>query len=78
MDQFIALHKLSFQVADHLVTSFHPSFLIQRLQLIFPLSILRSIITYALDPYFRDPIINCLKTTPFNLMCDESSDKGQV
>ena len=47
------------------------------MQLIFPQAYkTRYIISDALDPYFKDPIIKCLKTAPFNLICDESNDKG--
>ena len=36
----------------------------------------KSIICDALDPFLKEPIIDSLKSTPFNLMCDESNDKG--
>ena len=78
MAQFIALHNLPFQAADHL-TDLVPS--------MFPDSKIaadfsskhtktKSIICDALDPYFKKPVLDLLKSGYFNLMCDESNEKG--
>ena len=36
----------------------------------------KAIICDALEPYLTSPIIDSLKCTEFNLMCDESNDRG--
>ena len=59
MAQFIALHNLSFQVADHLsdlVSSIFPDSKIAT-DFSSKHTKTRSIISNALDPYFKDPII---------------------
>ena len=78
MAQFIALHNLPFQAADHLsdlVSSMFPDSLIAA-DFSSKHTKTKSIICDALDPFLKEPIIDSLKSTPFNLMCDESNDKG--
>ena len=78
MAQFIALHNLPFQAADHLsdlVTSMFPDSLIAA-DFSSKHTKTKSIICDALDPFLKEPVIDSLKSTPFNLMCDESNDKG--
>ena len=36
----------------------------------------KAIIHDALEPHLKSPIIDSLKCTEFNLMCDESNDRG--
>ena len=36
----------------------------------------KTFICDALEPYLKEPIIDLLKCTPINLMCDESNDRG--
>ena len=73
MCQFIAMHNLPFQAADHL-TDLLPS--------MFPDSKIasdyarkhtktKSIICDALDPHFKKPVVDSLATSPYNLLCDE-------
>ena len=78
MAQFIALHNLPLQAADHLsdlVSSMLPN---SKIAAAFSSKHTKTkcSISNGLDPYFKDPIVKSLKTTPFNLMCDESSDNG--
>ena len=78
MAKFIALHNLPFQVADHL-TDLVP--------LMFPDSKIaagfaskhtktKSIVCDAIDPHLKEPVIKELKCNSFNLMCDESNERG--
>ena len=72
MAQFIALHNLPFQAADHLsdlVSSMFPDSLIAA-DFSSKHTNTKSIICDALDPFLKEPIIDSLKSTPFNLMCD--------
>ena len=38
----------------------------------------KSIICDALDPHLKDQVVESPKSTPFNLACDESNDKGDL
>ena len=78
MAQFIALHNLPFQAADHLSDLVSSMFPDSKIAADFSSkhTKTKSIICDALDPYLKNPVVESLKTTPFNLMCDESNDKG--
>ncbi len=80
MTQFIALHKLPFQAADHLSDLMLSMFPDSKIAADFSCkhSKTKSIICDALDPHLKQPVIDNLKATPFNLMCDESNDKGKL
>ena len=78
MANFIAMHNLSFQTADHLS---------DLLPVMFPDSKIASdfgckhtktkaICCDALDPYYKKPVVEMAQATTFNLLCDESNDKG--
>ena len=78
MAQFIAIYNLSFQAADHLsdlVSSILPD---SRIAADFSSkhTKTKSIICDALDPYLKEPVVDLLKCAPFNLMCDESNERG--
>ena len=78
MAQFIALHNLPFQAADHLSDLVSSMFPDSRIAADFASkhTKTKSIICDGLDPYLKEPLINMLKSAPFNLMCDESNDRG--
>lgn len=75
MANFIAMHNLSFQTADHLS---------DLLPAMFPDSKIagckhtktKAICCDALDPYYKKPVVEMAQATTFNLLCDESNDKG--
>ena len=75
--QFIALHNLPFQAADHLSDLVPCMFPDSKIAADFSSrhTKTKSIICDALDPHLKQPVIDTLKATPFNLMCDESNDK---
>ena len=72
MAQFIALHNLPFQAADHL-TDLFPS-IFSDSQMTFDFSYkhtkTKAIIFDALGPYVASPITDLLKCTEFDLTCD--------
>ena len=78
MAQFIALHNLPFQAADHLTDLFPSMFPHSQIAAYFSCkhTKTKAIIRDALEPYLTSPIIDSLKCTEFNLMCDESNDRG--
>ena len=78
MTQFIAVHNLPFQAADHLSDLFKS---------IFPDSAIASdfackrtktkaIICDALDPHMKTAVVDIVKSTAYSLLCDESNDSG--
>ena len=36
----------------------------------------KSVICGALDPYLKDPVVSMVRGAPFNLLCDESNERG--
>lgn len=36
----------------------------------------KSIVCEALDPHYKKPVLENLRSSPFNLLCDESNEKG--
>lgn len=78
MAQFVALHDVPFQAADHLTDLFRSMFPDSRIAADFSSkhTKTKAIICDALEPYLKSPIINSLKSTEFNIMCDESNDRG--
>ena len=75
LTQFIALHNLPFQAADHLSNLFPSIFPDSKIAADFSCQHTRTkaIICDALDPYIKEPIINLLQSSPYNLLCDESN-----
>ena len=78
MARFIAMHNLPFQAADHLC---------DLLPFMFPDSKIaakfsskhtktKAIICDAIDPHLKFPVVELLKTSSFNLLCDESNERG--
>ncbi len=78
MSKFICMHNLSFQSADHLS---------DLLKAMFPDSKIaagisckhtktKAIICDAIDPYLKKPVVSLARLSPYNLLCDESNDKG--
>ena len=78
MAQFIASHNLLFQAADCLSDLVSSMFLDSKIPADFSCkhTKTKSIVCDALGPYLKDPVVESLKSTPFNLICDESNDKG--
>ena len=76
--QFIAMHNLPFLAADHLSNTFLSNFPNSKIASDFACkrAKTKSIICDALDPHLKEPVINTLQVSPFNLLCDESNDKG--
>ena len=78
MSNFIGMHNLSFQSADHLSGLFGT---------MFPDSVIaadfscrhtktKAILCEALDPYHKKPVVENARNVPFSLLCDESNEKG--
>lgn len=78
MSQFIAAHNLPFQAADHLSDLFSLMFPDSRIAAEFCCkhTKTKAIICDALDPYLKEPILELAKAAPFNLLCDESNERG--
>ena len=78
MSQFIAAHNIPFQAADHLsdlLTSMFPD---SRIATDFRCkhTKTKAIICDTLDPHLKEPILQLAKAAPFNLLCDESNERG--
>ena len=80
LTQFIALHNLPFQAADHLSILFPLMFPDSKVAADFSCrhTKTKAIICDALDPYKKEPIINLLQSSPYNLLCDESNERGDL
>ncbi len=78
MSNFIAMHNLSFQCADHLSTLFGKMFPDSTIASNFSCSHTKTkaIICQALDPYHKKPVVESVRDSPFSLLCDESNEKG--
>ena len=78
MAQFIAMHNLPFEAADHLSTLFPAMFPDSKIATNFACkhTKTRAIICDALDPHYKKPIIETIREHPFNLLCDESNERG--
>ena len=78
MSQFITAHNLPFQAADHLSDLFTSMFPDSRIAADFRCkhTKTKAIICDALDPHLKEPILELAKATPFNLLCDESNERG--
>ena len=76
--QFIALHNLPFQAADHLSALLPVMFPDSKVAKGFACrhTKTKALICNALDPYMKDPIITLLQSSPINLLCDESNERG--
>ena len=78
MVQFIAMHNLAFEAADHLSTLFPAMFPDSNIATDFACkhTKTKAIICDTLDPHFKKPIIETIREHPFNLLCDESDERG--
>ena len=78
MAHFIAQHNLPFQAADHLSDLMSSMFPDSKIAADFSCkhTKTKSVICDALDPYMKKPVINIVRTAPFNLLCDESNERG--
>ena len=78
MCQFIAAHNIPFQAADHLSDMFRSMFPDSRIAADFRCkhTKTKAIICDALDPHFKKPILELAKANLFNLLCDESNERG--
>ena len=78
MSQFITAHNLPFQAADHLSDLFTSMFPDSRIATDFRCkhTKTKAIICDALDPHLKEPILELAKAAPFNLLCDESNERG--
>ena len=77
MANFIAMHNLSFQTADHLSDLLQAMFRDSKIAADFGCkhTKTKAISCDALDPY-KNPVVEMAQATSFNLLCDESNDKG--
>ena len=75
MTRFIAMHNLPFSAADHL-SELLPSDLKIAADFSCKRTKTKAIICDALEPYLKRPVIEYLRTSPFNLLCDESNERG--
>ena len=80
MTQFIAMHNLPFQAADHLSDLFSSMFPDSKIAADFACkhTKTKAVICDALDPHLKKPVIDLVKTSPFNLLCDESNERGDA
>ena len=78
MCQFIALHNLPFLAADHLSDLLPAMFPDSKIARDFACkrTKTKSMICGAIDPYLKDPIVSSVRIYPFNLLCDESNERG--
>lgn len=78
MAQFIAMHNLPFQAADHLSDLFSTMFPDSKIAAQFSSrhTKTKAIICDTIDPFLKKPIISLLQTSPYNLLCDESNERG--
>ncbi len=78
MSNFIAMHNLSFQSADHLSSLFGVMFPDSTIASDFSCrhTKTKAIICGTLDPYHKKPVVENVLNCPFSLLCDESNEKG--
>ena len=78
MVKFLVLHNLSFKAADHLSELFPMMFPDSAIAADFSCkrTKTKAIVSDALDPYMKKPVVEILKVSPFSLLCDESNDRG--
>ncbi len=78
MAQFIVMHNLSFQSSDHLSDLFSSMFPDSKIAASFSCkhTKTKSIICDAIDPHLKKLIIECVRCSPFHLLCDESNERG--
>ena len=78
MSYFIAMHNLSFQSADHLSDLVSAIFPDSRIAARFSSkhTKTKSIICDAIDPHLKKPVVDRAKISSFNLLCDESNERG--
>ena len=71
MAQFLAMH-------DHLLTLFPAMFPYSKIASVFTCkhTKTKAIICDVLDPHFKKPVIETIREHPFNLLCDESTERG--
>ena len=77
MAQFIAMHNLPFQAADHLSGIMFPDSKIAA-EFSCRHTKTKAIICDVIDPFLKDPLISLLRTSPYNLLCDESNERGDA
>ena len=75
MTQFIAVHNLPFQAADHLSHLFKSMFPDSAIASDFACKRTKTICD-ALDPHMKSAVVDIVKCTAFSLLCDESNDRG--
>ena len=80
MAQFISMHNLPFEAADHLSTLLPTMFPDSKIAKDFACkhTKTKAIICDALDPHFKKPIIETIREHPFNLLCDEKTKEGTI
>ena len=78
MSNFIAMHNLSFQTADHLSDLLPKMFPDSKIASDFGCkhTKTKTICCDALDPYYKTAVIQMAQKATFNLLCDESNNKG--
>ena len=78
MAQFIASHNLPFQTADNFSDLFTKMFPDSRIAVDFccKRTKIKALISDALDPHLKKPILELAKAAPFNILCDESNERG--
>jgi hypothetical protein len=78
MCQFIAMHNRPFQTADHLSDLFKS--MCPDSKVASALSCkhnkTKAIICDAIDPHLKKPVLDVVRSSPFNLLCDESNERG--
>ena len=82
MAQFIAMHNLPFQAADHLSGLLSAMFPDSKIAAEFSSrhTKTKAIICDVIDPFLKKPLISVLKneTVFYNILCDESNERGDT
>lgn len=75
---FIAQHNLPFLAADHLSDLLTKNFLNSKIAEMYSCKRTKTvaIITDVLEPHHLKPVLNIARNTSFNLLCDESNERG--
>ena len=77
MAQFIAMHNIPFEAADHLSTLLPTMFPDSKIAKDFACKHTKTKCD-TLDPHFKNPIIETIREHPFNLLYDESNERDSV
>ena len=80
VSQFIAMHNISFQTADQLSDLLSTMFPDSKIAASFSCkhTKTKAIICDAIEPHLKKPVVDVARASPFNLLCDESNERGDA